>query len=268
MRMTYFSLGIHSAPVGSDEADSGQKVDQKTNSVHSMSKDTDFTQRVQKMAMCRAYWKQNFQRLQCGAYFVFILNCIGQSHFKTHILETGVWQKRTSRDRKSNVFVFEVWKGTHWWWHSSPEWDKRDLLTQHLSALPSPIQTSKPSSTHCEWPAYHSTFSLLFLPTSRYTYLLPWLVPCPLSGVNVNKLTGAEASKDTCVPFLYRPAQQKAQHCPWCVCVCFFIIPYSRNDNKALPRHSHVFGGNRHNGVFSLFVCIDMRWYVTYCTLD
>lgn len=71
------------------------------------------------------------------------------------------WSVKTYRDTV-NVFVFEVWKGTRWWWHFSTEWDNRDLLTQHLSALPSPIQTYKPPSTHCEWAAYHSTHSLLF----------------------------------------------------------------------------------------------------------
>ena len=56
-----------------------------------------------------------------------------------------------------------------------------------------------------------------------------------------------------------------------CVCVCVRVSlwsPYSRNHNRALPGDSHVFWGNEHNGVFSVFVCPGTQWYVTYCTLD
>lgn len=68
---------------------------------------------------------------------------------------------RAENDAQEQEFVLEVWKGAHWWW------DNSDLLTQHLSALPSPIQTHKPSSTHCEWPFYHSA------PLTQRLSLLP-----------------------------------------------------------------------------------------------
>lgn len=160
------------------------------------------------------------------------------------ILGDKVVQRRTHGDRKSNVFVFEVWKGTHWRWHSSPEWDNGDVLTQHLPALLLLIQTHKASSTRCEWPTQpiHSS-SLSPLPDPLvYSHDRPAVL---LWGENVNTLTGAEATKQPCVALLC----SRKLYVPWCACVfvwscvCFFVIPSSRNDNMVLPGDGHVFGG-------------------------
>lgn len=126
---------------------------------------------------------------------------------------------------------FEVLKGTHWWWHSSPEWDNRDLLTQHLGALPSPIKTYKPSFTHCEWPACHSTHSLLIPLPTTLIYSHHRSPVLSLSGEC--KHTGRCRGHLRPMCSLIGPHSRKpcVLLCLWMcvrVCVCFFMILYRR----------------------------------------
>lgn len=194
-----------------------------------------------------------------------------QSHYKTQILGDRMVDREGHTGTEVMCLCFEVLKGTHWWWHSSPEWDNRDLLTQHLGALPSPIKTYKPSFTHCEWPACHSTHSLLIPLPTTLIYSHHRSPVLSLSGEC--KHTGRCRGHLRPMCSLIGPHSRKpcVLLCLWmCVRVCVFLydpLP-QKNHNRALPRDSHVFWGNEHNGVFSVFVCLGTQWYVTYCTLD
>lgn len=105
--------------------------------------------------------------------------------------ETGWWTKDDVQGHKGKVDALEAVKETHWWWHPSPEQDNRDLLAQHLGVLPPLLfKHTKPSSSGLTTPS--SSFLPPRFPLHLFT---PTTSPLsPLSGVNVNTLTGAEVT--------------------------------------------------------------------------